>query len=203
MVSPFIGENYRTTAPPLGLPIMVLGESSYNSNHPPCRRGERLSPDWNNQIIDCVRTHKKDNTITRAAGVFYGEWRSWDQRREFWQSSAFANFVQVDMGCHGQRPTSPEWDGGRGPFQGYLNELKPGFVLALGAELWAHLPHPCDHGKVHNHEEPPKPYYLYEHGGGCSFVFGINHPISRGWSYAKWTPWVRAALETARVINCG
>ena len=144
-----------------------------------------------------VKVAIKDNTITRAAGVFYGEWRSWDQRWEFWQSVAFANYVQTDMGHHGERPSNSEWAGGVEPFQEYLKTLKPGFVLALGAELWTHLPPAWRTGEVHLQGAKPKPYYLYNHGAGCSFVFGINHPISRGWNY-EWSCWVKAALRTAR-----
>ena len=102
------------------------------------------------------------------------------------------------MGCHGQRPSDSEWEGGKGPFEEYLNELKPAFVLALGAALWEHLPTPRCKGDVHQDAEKPRTYYLYDYDGGSSFVFGINHPISRKWSYATWAPWVKAALNTAR-----
>ncbi len=53
-VRPFRGKYYGEVSP-FGLPILVLGESSYNSEHHPCKRGELLPPDWNNRIIDCVR----------------------------------------------------------------------------------------------------------------------------------------------------
>jgi hypothetical protein len=198
-VYPFVGENYGTPSPPFGLSILVLGESSYKS-----KRGEPLPSEHNKNIIDCVRSSSKDNTITRAAGVFYGEWRSWEQRREFWQSAAFANFVQADMGHHGERPSNSEWADGVEPFQEYLKTLKPEFVLALGDELWGQLPLPCSRGHVYQPlSNEPRPYYLYDNGGGVSFVFGITHPsYRRGWSYERWTPWVKAALRTVREIKC-
>jgi len=194
MVRPFRGERYGTVQP-LGLSILVLGESSYNGN-----RGEPLSADWNERIIGGVFKGDRDSTITRAANVFWGTWRSFPERRAFWEASAFANFVQEDMGDVGYRPDEPHWKNGEQPFQECLIDLRPQFVLALGKELWSNLP------TQHRKEHPPiqigtenRPCYLYPNDDGYAFVFGIDHPASRrGWSYPKWTPWVKAALDVAR-----
>lgn len=193
LVRPYVGQHYREAH--LGLSILVLGESSYTK---PENRGLPLGADWNERIISCVSRHEKDNTITRAAGVFFGSWRSWDQRCEFWPKVAFANFVQADMGSHGERPTDLEWEGGIMPFFSYLSDLQPTFVLALGSDLWRHLPKPdrridicCD--------GTSRQCYLYPNGNGWSLVLGIDHPASRrGWSYTKWTGWVLAAVEAAK-----
>jgi hypothetical protein len=82
----------------------------------------------------------RDNTITGAVGVFYGGWRSFEDRGEFWRQSAFVNFVQTNMVKYRIRPDEREWQTGEEPFHAYLSELKPDFVLALGKELWNHLP---------------------------------------------------------------
>jgi hypothetical protein len=67
MVRPFRGERYGTVQP-LGLSILVLGESSYNGN-----RGGPLSADWNERIIGGVFKGDRDSTITRGVCLLAGE----------------------------------------------------------------------------------------------------------------------------------
>jgi hypothetical protein len=197
MVRPFCGVHFGKIKP-FGVSILVLGESSYNG-----MRGERLHYAWNKWIIQCVFERQRDTTITRAAGVFFGEWRSFPQRSNFWRTSAFANFVQTDMGKPGQRPIDRHWQGGRRPFFEYLKCLHPQFVLALGKDLWEQLPrqHRVKCSPIRVGTET-RPCFLYPNGNSYSMVFGIDHPARRnGWSYDKWTPWVQAAVLAARKFH--
>jgi hypothetical protein len=201
-VKPYRPKDYGKLKP-FDVSILVLGESSYTK---PENRGKPLPPNHNDGIIGSVFKHETDNTITKAVGVFYGEWRSWEQRCDFWRKAAFANFVQADMGgpsttFDSGRPTDIEWEWecGVGPFLNYLSDLQPDFVLALGSDLWRHLPSPCQKREIWVDGEA-KPCYIYPNGNGWSLVFGIDHPaMRRGWSY-KWTKWVTAAIEEAKKL---
>jgi hypothetical protein len=195
IVQPYIGERYGKEKP-FGPSVLVLGESSYTDTLPV---RAPLPSDWNRRIIACVKDRQQDPTITRAVGVFYGGFRDFDQRWEFWQTATFANFVQNNIGRSRKRPTDEDWQGGAACFQEYLDELHPEFVLALGAELWPHLPKShfrsdCEPVQLQSEDMPS---FVYRHSGGHAFVFGIDHPMAYGWSYAKWTPWVQAALKSA------
>jgi len=129
MVTLYRGSHYgQTESLSFGLSILVLGESTYM---PDKGRGESLPTDRNEQIINCVFRHERDLTMTRAVGVFYGKWRSWDQRCDFWRGCCFANFVQFNMGQIRMRPDESQWMSGVQPFWEYLNSSRPQFVLAL------------------------------------------------------------------------
>src|SRR5258708_28944190 len=94
IVRPFKGANYGNVKQ-LGLSFLILGESSFSRQAG--KRGQPLPVHHNEEIIGSVSNREKDNTITRAVGVLYGNWRSWEQRWDFWQVAAFANYLQVDM----------------------------------------------------------------------------------------------------------
>src|ERR1035441_4883714 len=117
IVQPYIGERYGKEKP-FGPSVLVLGESSYTDTLPV---RAPLPSDWNRRIIACVKDRQQDPTITRAVGVFYGGFRDFDQRWEFWQTATFANFVQNNIGRSRKRPTDEDWQGGAACFQEYLD----------------------------------------------------------------------------------
>jgi hypothetical protein len=134
--------------------------------------------------------------MTRAVSVFFGSLQKPIQRREFWQTAMFTKYVQVSVGGKARiRPTLNGWDSGKTAFSDVLERYRPDFVLALGKELWPHLGHPAWIEGRRELDGEAKPYFRTHTN---SFLFGINHPTSWGWSYRKWTPWVEAALSRAR-----
>ena len=197
-VRPYKGKDYGKLKP-FGLSILVLGESSYNKVDP----DGPLPPDWSEQIIGWVYKNQRDITITRAACVPYGGLQSFGKRQEFWRTAAFTNYVQDSAGSGPrQRPTPLKWDRGRRAFQEALEDLTPEFVLVLGKELWDHAFRQDERpGQVVSLQAEKRPYCVYPNGTGTSFVFGIRHPVSFGWSYRKWSPWVAAAMDTAKGLK--
>jgi len=79
-----------------------------------------------------------------------------------------------------------------------LKELQPGFVLVLGCATWGNLPKTFESGPpVSLPDGQMKESRLYANKAGFTFTFGIDHPSCFGWNYEEWSPWVKAALETA------
>ena len=189
-VLPFIGQDYGRVMP-WGLPIFVLGESHYS--------GIPLYSTFTRDVVSEMLNGVNYPFFTKAAGVFYGDWPDLEMRRKFWQTAAFYNFVQESVGDTARiRPTERMWREAAPALEETLMLCMPGFVLVLGKELWDNLPIPLRDGpevKLGNGER--KQSRLYFNDNGYAFTFGINHPCSPGWTYKKWTPWVKAALVTA------
>jgi hypothetical protein len=124
--------------------------------------------------------------------------------RKFWQRTAFANFIQTDMGEPGTRKKQGEWLGGQSAFRQYLRELRPHFVLVVGFGLYDNLP--SHDRQVHNFatEEPSsgktartRPCLVYQTGHGYTFVCAIPHTSVRGFKPEIWRRWVKASIEEA------
>ena len=203
MIEPFKGDDYR----PLrshSLSIFVLGESSCDPNSP-----EELLPlDWNKRIIDCVFNGERDPTINKAVDVFYDVPPLFPEgHRSFWRTAAFANFVQHNLGDKNRRPTPSQWKAGQEPFEEYLIDLQPQFVLVLGKGVWDSLPARYRKGLppiTLDSNSKPQPCCLYPNDAGYAFVFAIDHPSY--WQRKKRTvsyyrPWVRAAIEAAKQFH--
>jgi hypothetical protein len=140
-VEPWVGTDYGKDA----LSVFVLGESSYRGN-----RGHPLPSDWNRRIICSFLEKNNDRTIKGAMDVFYDSPPDPEERHKFWQRTAFANCVQVDMGKPGNRPRSQEWREGQTAFRQYLVDLQPQLVLAIGFGTWDNLPDKdkCDYTRL-------------------------------------------------------
>jgi len=211
-VRPYHGEAFGREKP-LGLSILILGESSYHTTEAP----GVLPVDWNERIIRCVSdpTEKRDWTISRAADLFFDEPQLYpDQHIEFWRTAAFANFVQHNLFTADGPKKRENWNSGQEPFLQYLIDLRPQFVLVVGCDLWRHLPKqgrkdgpPVEFAGDETHSMPcyypgrgqfkagVMPSYLHPNDDGYAFVFGVQH-TSRS-SHEVWRPWVKRAVETA------
>lgn len=205
IVKPFEGNDYRKPNPPHGLKILVIGESSCRDKN---SRGESLPLDWNEKIICSVCLGKPDPTITNAADLFYDSPLTFPAGHcAFWRSAAFANFIQHDLGNKKFRPTSAQWKAGWEPFEKYLIDLQPQFVLILGKGVWDSLPfrYRREHLSITlDADSKSQPYCLYPNDSGYAFVFAIHHPSY--WNRKKRTardyrPWVKAALDAARKFH--
>jgi hypothetical protein len=219
IVEPYRGDRYGEEKP-LGLSILILGESSFHKHEAP----GLLPADWNTGIIECVFQRqadlkvRRDWTISRAVDLFFDEPLNFpDQYCEFWRTATFANFIQNNLFTADGRKRKLDWESGKEPFQQYLIDLRPQFVLVDGCELWTHLPTknrtdgPCV--KITGEARPmPRyrpssgqlpegtmPSYLYPNDDGYAFVFGVQH-TSRI-SHKVWRPWVEAAVEQAILFH--
>ena len=178
---------------PFGLPIFILGESHYRPD------GQPLNREFTREVVQEVLEGENYPFFTKTVGVFYGRWPNLDERRRFWNTAVFYNFVQETVGkAPGIRPKDHMWRTAGPALEETLIMCMPGFVLVLGKQLWDNLPIPLKEGPtVHLADGRTRSSRLYFNDNGYAFTFGINHPRSGGWSYDLWTPWVRAALAEA------
>lgn len=192
-VLPFVGERYGVESP-IGLPTLILGESHYSVGplYEEFTRDvlqEVFEAPWKPWMIFFART----------AGLFQGGWLSREDRNKFWSSVAFYNYIQETVGDRPRmRPTKEMWLTAVPAFEEVLVQHKPKFILVLGYELWNNLPAPVKEGPmVQLPDGQTMPTRLYANDAGYAVAFGIAHPAAPGWSYEKWSPWVRAALAGA------
>jgi hypothetical protein len=192
-VLPFVGHNYQRETL-WGLEIMILGESHYSD--------ETLCSEFTREVVREMLggpSKRWMNFFNRTVGVFHGGWCPKETRTRFWSSSIFYNYIQETVGAQSRiRPTQEMWAKAAPAFEEVLIHLQPRFVLVLGKELWSNLPVTLIPGPlVTLPDGQAKESRLYFNDAGYSFIFGIAHPSSFGWSYKKWTPWVEAALQVA------
>ena len=197
---PYVGENYGNVKP-FGLSVLILGESHYIPGD------DDLYDTFTREIIRRVLNiidGPKDPTFntrffTKVARVFHDKKPDQGLQRQFWQSVVYYVFIQESVGKRPRiRPTDQMWRDGGPALQEVLIEYEPEFVLVLGKQLWSNLPIPLETGPlVTLPNGQSRESRLYFNDAGSAFTFGINHPSSGGWNYGTWTPWVKAALETA------
>jgi hypothetical protein len=188
-ILPHIGNDYGKSTP-WGLPILLLGESHYGADAGASPR--QFTRIVLKEVLDGVNYP----FFTKAVGVFDGRWPDMNARRRFWRTSVFCNFIQESVG-HGPRirPTSKMWKSAGAALEETLMLCMPGFVLVLGSEVWNNLPIPLRDGPTIECGTQTKRSRLYFNDNGYALAFGIDHPSCFGWSYSKWTPWVKAALK--------
>lgn len=181
---PWVGDRYDH---PDVLPgrTFLLGESHY------C---DQLSEYAADITIRCTESHihkqeKSNQFWTRMRRVILGP-ETKVTPEVFWRSVAFYNFIQFSVGRTARiRPEPHMWADSIPAFDEVLDELRPEYVLVLGATLWgalaAHIP---------MSEEKDGVWSLLHNGQRTSIGY-INHPSSFGFSYARWHP------EAARVLG--
>lgn len=188
---PWIGDNYWSGRR-FGKRVLVLGESHY---------GWDLPPNW---TIQCIKEQiSGEGTYkfwTDIAIAFLNEHPSVEDKKAFWHSVAFYNYIQESVGDGpGIRPTEEMWENAREPFNEVLSKLCPQFIAVLGHELWDALPADGSEGPrargARGHNEP---LWRYPHPEGEAWAFRLMHPSARkGFSAWEWHDPLMQALERA------
>ena len=192
--TPWIGDNYWS-ARRFGKRVLVLGEAHYewDDDMP------SLPPDL---TIQCIKEQISGEETyafwTKIAIAFLNEHPSVEDKKEFWHSVAFYNYIQESVGFGARIPPTPEmWENTREPFNEVLSKLRPQFIAVLGYRLWDALPADGSEGPrargARGHNEP---LWLYPHPEGEAWAFRLMHP-SAGFSARKWHDPLMQALEGA------
>jgi hypothetical protein len=169
---PWVGEKYATKGFKGGVRLLVLGESHYGIP----------GDDDASFTQQVVKDHGKENrhafftkTAKLVLGMGTGEYLHDEDRRQFWDSVAFYNYVQEYAG---ERPdgnvTSEMWEKAKEPFLEVVEQLEPDALLVLGKQLGDHLP---DLGE-----------FDFE-------TCVVTHPSSSRFSYSDWTSDVQEMIE--------
>lgn len=73
--------------------------------------------------------------------VFLGHVPTTEEKRYFWKSVTFYNFIQGSVGFGARvRPTPGMWKNANQPFSEILADLKPQFLVVMGKQVWYSLP---------------------------------------------------------------
>jgi len=192
---PWIGRNYRSAAH-WGSRLLILGWSHYKQFTFP-------EPLYTRHVI---RAH-----LNGEAGAGHQFWTDVarvltgkpsftpGERREFWRSVAFYNYIQEFVGAGPEAaPTKLAWARSHAPFREVLRQLEPDIILVLGRVLWRKmLPQDLPGPSVGHAPDDAVPTEgrLYRTGTRkLAFAVGIKHP-SRGFNYRTWAPYVQQFLR--------
>ena len=119
----------------------------------------------------------------------------WDiDRREFWNSVAFYNYVQVIAAAGpGRSPTEQMFSQSEPAFWEMLDTLKPSHLIACGYRLWRHMPALGDENLTIVCNGTSHPFGYYPRPWGSTAAMVIKHP-SWGFSAPYWHPAIRQFL---------
>ena len=200
---PWIGEGYGK-GNELGLParLLILGESHY--------KWERM-PKPQENTVTVVQNYLDKGWgpfFTRVVHTIFKPVTGVEERKGFFNSIAFCNYVQRILESRDERPTQEMWEEAAAPFRATLECLRPTHIVALGMRNWHNMP--GDDGFwmdppealvswLQRHGDgswrPKKNLGCYRHSEGASIVLAIHHPRSRGFQPGAWNPAVKRFLK--------
>ncbi|MBI5442722.1 MAG: hypothetical protein HY900_16100 [Deltaproteobacteria bacterium] len=185
--TPWIGENYGA-ANVTGTRLLVLGESHYGDG----------DPDATVRYTQAYVDGQNHRFWTSIMQLVLGRPGYEIDRREFWHSVSFYNFIQEPVGDGPRwRPTSEMWARSQGPFEEVLNELKPRRILVLGAALWDNLPSFGRQGRGLHALGEPKDTWIYPYAGGEALSTWVFHPSSpKGANTLSVHPYVKELIRS-------
>jgi hypothetical protein len=190
---PWIGSRYQEA--PLGRKVLVLGESHYDwdSDEP-----INDDSDVTNKVIQEQLVGGYTKAFwTHIVKTFLNHKPSLDEKRAFWHSVAFYNYIQSSAGF-GPRvpPSSEQFVKSEPAFFEVLQSLQPRLMVVLGYRLWGRLP-------TTNFEEAPEIPEAdhvgtgrYHYLGGSCLAICLKHPSS-GFNGLDWHAAVINAIKIA------
>jgi hypothetical protein len=190
---PWRGKDYESNKL-FGKRVLVLGESHYVRDEK-----DSLYPEL---TIDCVEEQIEGPHTTKfwtnIAAAFMNKRPSQDEKKEFWDSIAFYNYIQTSVGIAPRIPPTEEmWRNSEQGFNEVLADFLPRAVIVLGYDLWRHLPdlRGRDGPKIVGSEQPDTWYYPLPNGESC-LAYAIKHP-SAGFSSSYWYKYLQQAISFA------
>lgn len=138
---PWVGVEYRCAAR-WGSKLLIVGESLYRQFQFPEQRYTRCV------IRAHLRGEAEHRFWTEVARVVSGKSAvTSDDRRAFWRSIAFYNYIQQFVGKKpGDPPPASAWADAGPPFREVLRRLGPTAILVLGFRLWRYMVPPDQTG---------------------------------------------------------
>lgn len=139
-MQPFVGRSYKK-AGLRGQKLLIMGESVYHPN-PPDDKSK-----YNKSVIaDVIGRQKgsgywnKSRFYTRIARLFGYNAADFTQRKEFWHSVAYFNYLHTLSVKPGRVPPASLWGPAETHYAESLKKLKPDYVVTFGKRLWQHIP---------------------------------------------------------------
>ncbi len=198
---PWIGKSYGEVST-WGAPFLILGESHYD------REGIHTSRDFTIELIKhYVGGYKFANWnpsfLTKILNTVVGSQGSpaLDDKRMFWESVAFYNYIQEFVGDnHSQAPVERMWNSAQVPFEEILETLKPACILVISERLWNNMPasdHASEAVSANGKSTQTRIY-------GTALAGRIHHPsTTRGFRPLDWHPLVAKLLNMSQFTKMG
>lgn len=191
---PWVGENYHSGIN--GKKTLILGESHYQWD---C---DRDINEWRD-ITKVLIQEQVDGPYTKAFWTkiviaFLGHRPTQKEKKEFWASVAFYNYVQESAG-DGPRvaPKNESWASSESAFVEVLETLSPDFVLMLGDRLTANLSKfLIERAADMSGSEREATFRITTSERKTGIAYPILHP-SRGFNGRTWKPFILKAMQTS------
>lgn len=182
--TPWVGANYAASEERL----LILGESHYGEESMPGNSTITLTQEY----VDEKWTHR---FWTSTMQVICGQ-PHWElDRKEFWQSVAFYNYVQQPVAETAKvAPTAEMFSLSREAFFSVLSQLAPKKILVLSNRLWENMPTDGLPGPHLSYGEDTRETLLYQYEGGQALACWVPHP-SYNFSWPQWHPMIKALLD--------
>lgn len=188
---PWVGSNYANGRN--GKKILVLGESHYQWD-------ENKINDWRT-ITQTLVQEQIDGSYTRAfwtkiAICFLGHSPTLEEKKEFWSSVAFYNYVQESAG-DGPRvaPQADSWAASEDAFTEVLESLAPNFVLILGDRLTGNLSQFLkERAEDIDGAERIATFKIRTGEGSFGLAYPVKHP-STGFNGRNWHPYILEGIK--------
>jgi hypothetical protein len=186
---PWVGDDYQRGF--RGRRVLVLGESHY--------QWDDKIPAYEDLTIDCIKEQlsgEHSKFWTNIAITFLNAHPSPAEKRAFWSSVAFYNYVQEFAGFGPRvRPSDQSWERSEPAFWEVLDALRPECVIALGYRLWARMPDRGERGPdIASAPQQWTWWYPIPMSDARVLAYAIRHPSS-GFSGTTWHPYVMSALS--------
>ncbi len=190
---PWRGKGYCEGKPRL----MILGESHYDWS-------DRTDPEHSvtTTVVKLWGIEKRSSFFTKIAALCTGEIpRDAEARRDFWESVAFYNYIQVFVGdAPRKRPDSSMRPRSEQAFRTVLAELRPQIILVLGRQNWENMPELGGMaGEPLTSLGNPYSYtWLYPTAAGeHALAFHVRHPSAPGFNFRRFIPLFNEARSRA------
>jgi hypothetical protein len=190
---PWVGKNYQNGFQ--GLRTLILGESQYTSS---CDNPFNFTIE---RVKEQINGACSGQFWTNIAKALIGSDPVLEDKKQFWNSVSFYNYVQEFVGDGPRiRPTEKHWKSSETPFVEVLEELKPEFILALGYQMWESLPflNSYEGPKIEGASTPAT--WIYPHLAGSALAYCVKHPSS-GFSALTEHPYILIAMNKAKELK--
>ena len=190
---PWVGDAF--TAAKLGKRILVLGDSHYEWN------GSGKIDQWT-AITKTLVQEQIDGDYTKRfwtniAIMFLNKRPTPEDKREFWHSVAFYNYLQSSAGFGPSSiPVENQWKSSEPAFLEVLSTLQPELLVVLGNRLWNHLPTEHRHPGLEVPGSPGVNTYRYTYPEGSCLALHVRHP-GRAFNGQQWHGCLMNALKVA------
>lgn len=189
---PWVGQNYADGLN--GIKTLILGESHYQWE---CGRDIN---EWR-EVTQRLVQEQVDGPFTKAFWTkiviaFIGHSPTQDEKKKFWSSVVFYNYVQESAGDAPRiAPKRESWASSEDAFLEVLETLKPDFILILGDRLTGNLSRFLTERSIDiQGANRTATFKMRTSSNSHGIAYPILHP-SRGFNGRTWKPFIMQAMQ--------